>query len=103
MKKLLLLLALGIFSIPSCKKRDCEEFQFGTLIVTNYTDDPIKFYYDGVYLYDLESLVTETLELDVGTHIVGAKDLDSTHFSPFDWLDTIEVSACRKEIMDFEL
>lgn len=102
MKKLLLVLALGI-TVTACKKRECEEFQYGQLIVTNYTDDPIKFYYDGVYLYDLESLVTETLELDAGTHIIGAKDIDSTHLSPFNWLDTVDVSACRKEVLDFEL
>lgn len=102
MKKLLLVLVLGI-TVTTCKKRECEDFQYGSLIVTNYTDDPIKFYFDGVYMYDLESLVTETLEIEVGEHIVGAKDYDSTFASPFDWLDTVSVGACRKEILDFEL
>lgn len=101
MKKLLLILALGL-AFNSCNKRDCERFEYGSVIVTNYTNNPIQFYFDGVYLYDLQSLVTETLEIDAGTHQIGGKLEGSGHLDTLWWDEKIKVDMCKKLVFDFE-
>lgn len=101
MKKILLICALA-FAFNSCNKRDCEKFEFGTVVVTNYTNNPIEFYFDNVYLYDLQSLVTETLEIDAGTHTIGAKLEGATFADTLSWNETIVVEMCKKQEYKFE-
>lgn len=70
--------------------------------MTNYTNNPIQLYFDDVYRYDLQSLVTETLEIDAGTHRIGGKLEGSGHLDTLLWDEQISVEMCKKLIYDFE-
>lgn len=95
-----LLFLLIIFS--SCEKRVCEENQTATLIITNQTLDPIQFYFDNVYLYDVIELTNETLEVTTGAHTFGAKVAGSTFLDSLDWEQYQAFSVCEQVEYTFE-
>lgn len=86
----------------SCEKRVCEENQTATLIITNQTIDPIQFYFDGVYMYDMIELTKETLEVTTGAHTFGAKVAGSTFLDSLDWEVSQAFSVCEQVEYTFE-
>jgi len=94
------LVLLTVFS--SCEKRVCEENQTATLIITNQTIEPIQFYFDGVYMYDMIELTKETLEVSIGAHTFGAKVAGSTFTDSLDWDEYQAFSECEQVEYTFE-
>ncbi len=95
-----ILLLLFVFS--SCEKRVCEKNSTATLIITNQTIEPIQFYFDGVYMYDLIELTKETLEVTTGAHTFGAKVAGSTFLDSLDWEEYQAFSVCEQVEYTFE-
>lgn len=104
MKKSVLFLNLIFFLIAfsSCEKRVCDDNNTATLIITNQTIHPIQFYFDGVYLYDMIELTTETLEVNTGAHTFGAKLAGSGYSDPLHWQKTKAFSLCEHVEYTFE-
>lgn len=104
MKKIIpfafIVMALAIFS--SCEKRVCEKNNTATLIITNHTIEPIQFYFDGVYLYDVIELTKETLEVTTGAHTFGAKVAGSTFLDSLDWSEYQAFSVCEQVEYTFD-
>jgi surface polysaccharide O-acyltransferase-like enzyme len=104
MKKIIpftfIVLLLAFFS--SCEKRVCEENNTATLIITNQTIEPIQFYFDGVYLYDVIELTKETLEVTTGAHTFGAKVAGSTFLDSLNWEQYQAFSVCEQVEYTFE-
>jgi len=101
MKKLLLLIALPLL-FSSCLKKDCEKLNYGTLVLINHTNEPIEFYFDNVYMYNINSLETETLEIDVGTHRFGGKHYGSTFADTLTWDEVIDIGLCTEQEYTFQ-
>lgn len=96
------LLLFTFVMISSCKKRVCDENQTAQLIITNQTIHPIQFYFDGVYLYDMEELTKETLEVNIGTHYFGAKLAGSAFDDTLKWDQVRTFAACEEKEYVFE-
>ncbi len=101
MKKLILFSLLGL-GIIACNKQECEKLNFGTLVITNLTNENIQFHFDGVNMYELTSLKTETLEIDPGLHTFGAKRYQSNTPDSMYWNESVNISLCQKEEYIFE-
>lgn len=95
-------IVLLIAAFSSCEKRVCEENNTATLIITNQTIEPIQFYFDGVYLYDVIELTKETLEVTTGAHTFGAKVAGSTFLDSLDWEQYEAFSVCEQVEYTFE-
>ncbi len=95
-----ILFLLTVFS--SCEKRVCEKNSTATLIITNQTINPIQFYFDGVYLYDMIELTNETLEVNIGSHTFGAKTEGSTFADTLKWEEVQAFSVCENVEYTFE-
>jgi len=103
MKKVTLIASvLFIITLSSCEKRVCEENNTATLIITNQTIEPIQFYFDGVYMYDVIELTKETLEVSTGAHTFGAKVAGSTFLDSLDWEQYQAFSVCEQVEYTFE-
>lgn len=95
-------IVLLIAAFSSCEKRVCEENNTATLIITNQTIEPIQFYFDGVYLYDVIELTKETLEVTTGAHTFGAKVAGSAFSDSLDWEQYEAFSVCEQVEYTFE-
>ncbi|MCG3167884.1 MAG: hypothetical protein POELPBGB_03683 [Bacteroidia bacterium] len=101
MKSTVSILLLLLF-FASCEKRVCEKNNTATLIITNQTIEPIQFYFDGVYMYDVIELTKETLEVTTGAHTFGAKVAGSAFLDSLDWEQYEAFSVCEQVEYTFE-
>ena len=98
----ILLLFFLIIELSSCNKKNCEENHTANLIITNQTLESIEFYFDGVYLYNMMKLTTETLEVTTGTHVYGGKSQNSIYSDSLKWQFTRNFSDCQTEKQTFQ-
>lgn len=97
-----LLLFFFIIAISSCEKLVCEKNQTAFLVITNKTLNPVQFYFDGVYMYDMLSLTKETLEVAIGAHVIGGKPHGSNHLDTLTWEKPQSFSVCETVEYSFQ-